>query len=96
MATYKKGDQETLDFGIDWSDWCTKEGVTLDSSTWIVPIGLTNVTDVYNTVSTTIFISGGTINEMYKLVNEVTAIKAAGTVTAERSIYVLIVEDKFK
>ena len=96
MSTYKKADQATLDFGIDWSDWCTKEGVTLASSSWSVPTGLTNVNDVYDTTSTAVFISGGTIDELYKLTNVVTAVKPGGTITDERSINILIVEDKFK
>jgi len=95
MATYKKGDDETLDFGIDWSDWCTKEGVTLESSTWVVPTGIVNENEVSSDTVTAIFLSGGTIDSLYKVTNIVTATKAGGAIEAERSLNIFIVEDKY-
>lgn len=93
MATYKKGDQETLDFGIDWSDVMTDEGVTISSSTWVVPTGITEESNSYSTTGTTIVLSGGTAGTAYKLTNVITT---SGIPIMERTFYVLVVEDKLK
>lgn len=93
MATYKKGDQEVLDYGIDWSEFLLNEGSTISTSTWIVPAGLTVISESSSGTATSLVVSGGTIGELYILVNEITT---AASKTYERSIKVVIVENKFK
>lgn len=94
MASYKKGDQERLDFGIDWSEFLTSEGVTIAGSTWTVPSGITEVSNSSSTTATSIVLEGGTIGSSYKLVNTITT--SDSNIIAERSIFVLVVEDKFR
>lgn len=93
MATFKKADQEVLDFGIDWSDLMTDEGLTISTSTWSVPAGIVSESDSFSGTATTITLSGGTVGEVYKLVNYITT---SGVPTFERTFFVFIVEDKFR
>lgn len=93
MATYKKGDEETLDFGIDWSDLLEDEGVTISTSTWNVESGITVDSDSSSSTATTIVLSGGTAGTIYKCTNVITT---SGVPVFERSFNVLVLEDKFK
>lgn len=93
MATFKKGDDETLDYGIDWSDILTDEGVTISSSTWDVPAGLTEESNSSSSTGTSIVVSGGTVGELYTLTNIITT---SGTPIFERSINIIIVSNKYK
>lgn len=93
MATYKKGDDEVLDYAIDWSDILTDEGVTISTSTWIVPSGITKDSESNSTTATSIVVSGGTIGELYTLTNIITT---SGVPIFERSINIIIVSNKYK
>lgn len=94
MATYKKGDQERLDYGFDWSDVMTAEGVEISASEWAVPAGITNEDEGSSSTATSITLSGGTIGEAYLITNQVTT--TAPVKIFERSFYVVVVETKFK
>lgn len=94
MASFKKADQERLDYGINWVDYTTNEGVTITNSTWIVPTGITEVSNSFSTTATSIVVEGGTIGESYKLVNVIET--SDPNIIAERSIIIIIVEDKYK
>ena len=97
MATYKKGDQERLDYGFDWSALMTAEGVEISSSVWTVPAGLTNEGEGSSSTATSITLSGGTIGESYLVTNEITTTSnGSTTLVFERSFYIVIVETKFK
>lgn len=54
---------------IEWDDRIST--YTVDSSTWIVPTGITKDDDDFDDTSTTIKLSGGTEGVTYSLVNRV-------------------------
>jgi hypothetical protein len=59
------------DYGLDWSARLGTD--TIDASTWaITPSGLNQDSDDHDTTSTTIWVSGGTLNVTYSLTNHVT------------------------
>lgn len=62
---------ETLDFQINWADWLG--ALTISSSAWTVPSGITEVTNSNTTTTTLIRLSGGTWAESYELVSTITA-----------------------
>lgn len=68
---FSKEPTEVLDFSIDWANWL---GVlTITTSTWSVPLGITKDDDDKTTTSTLIRLSGGTWGETYELSNTITA-----------------------
>jgi hypothetical protein len=78
-----------IDYGSDWNDqsvgpWLAV-GETIVTSSWIVPTGLTLVSESNNTTETSIFLSGGTIGEIYTLTNRI--VTTAGR-TEDRSMYI--------
>lgn len=84
--TWIKDPDATLDYQIDWSSWLAT-GETISSSAWIVPDGLTEVSDSNTTTTATIWLSGGTDGESYRITNRVTT--TAGR-TDDRTITLLI------
>lgn len=64
-----KDPNEVLDFTIDWSE--TLGADTISSSSWIVPSGITEDSDTNTATTTTIWLSGGTEDERYSLVNRI-------------------------
>lgn len=93
MRTYRKGDDETLIYGHDWSDWLDEILDTILSSSWVVPEGLVAVMEQLSSTVTTIKVSGGTIGESYTLTNIITT--ATTGELAERSLRIRIVENKY-
>jgi len=75
INTYTKDPDSTLNYSIDWSSWLDS-GETIDSSTWIVPAGLTEGSGAYastsGSASTTIWLSGGTSGVDYRVTNRIT------------------------
>ena len=80
-----KDPEAKLDYGFDWSDWL--DGDTLNGSTWVVPTGLTEVSNNYSNTITAIWLSGGTLGETYKVVNRITT---AGGRQDDRTLTVII------
>lgn len=70
MAAYIKDPGAVLDYGFDWSDWLGI-GETISTSSWTVPLGITNVSDSKTNTLTTIWVSGGTNGTDYSLVNHI-------------------------
>ena len=64
-----------LDYSIPWATWLGTD--TIVTSTWIVPTGITKVTDTKTTTTTTIWLSGGTVGAEYALVNRITTVGSA-------------------
>ncbi len=64
-----KDPNATLDFGHDWSRWL--DGDTIATSTWTVEAGLTKGIDSHDTTTTTVWLSGGTVNESYEVMNRI-------------------------
>lgn len=88
MDCVKEKDPDAeLDFGFDWETWL--DGDTLATSTWIVPTGITKDSDLFTIIGvTTIWLSGGTLREVYKVVNRITTI---GGRTDDRTLVIKIV-----
>jgi len=65
-----KDSASILDFSIDLNELLqTGEGIS--TSSWSVPTGITQVTNTFASGITTIWLSGGTLNSIYELVNTV-------------------------
>lgn len=63
-----KDPDATLPFAVDWSAWLTNEGDTAASVAWLVPAGLTQVSNPAPTFASgkaTVWLSGGTAGTDY-------------------------------
>lgn len=73
-----KDPNDLLDYQIDWLGDETDQGFlygtndTIDTSTWIVPDGITSEAETSTDSTTTIWLSGGTAGETYQLTNRIT------------------------
>lgn len=85
---FEKDPAAVLDYSVDWSDWLN--GDTIQASEWTVPDGLT-VEGVpgHTDTTTTIWLAGGVLGEMYTLINQITT---SGGRTDERRVFVQMVE----
>lgn len=63
-----KDAQSILDFSIDMSE-LLQDTEIIQSSTWTVPTGLTAVTNTFDDDIVTVWLSGGTLNEIYEVKN---------------------------
>ena len=70
MRTYRKGINEEIRRGIDWSDRLI-EGDTLSTSSWTVGQGLTGDDATFDDIYSDINISGGTVGTTYTVTNDV-------------------------
>jgi hypothetical protein len=61
-----KDPDEILDCKLDWS--ARLDGDTINTSTWIVPTGITKTSDTKTTSTTTIWLQGGTLGQTYEFV----------------------------
>ena len=84
--TFCKSDTEVLDYTVDWSTWLDTD--TILSSTWDVPTGLTKDSDSNTTTATLIWLSGGTVGDVYLVTNTVVT---AALRTAERAFLIQMV-----
>ena len=82
----KKDPDSTIDYTMDWG---TKylNGDIITVSAWVIPTGLNLVSDSNTTLTTTVFISGGTLGETYRITNRITT--AAGRID-DRSIDIVM------
>lgn len=65
-----KDPDSVLDYTIDWSSWL-EDGDTISASTWTFPDGITKDSDSNDTTSTQVWVSGGTLNTRYTVVNHI-------------------------
>lgn len=70
---YKRPDAE-LDYGADYGTSWLAAGDALLSSIWIVPDGITKVSDDFDNQNTVIVVTGGTKPRVYELINEVESV----------------------
>jgi len=68
---FTKEPTEVRIFQIDWLDWLGS--LTISTSVWSVPSGITNDSDTNTTTATQIQLSGGTWGATYELTNTITA-----------------------
>lgn len=80
-----KDPDATLDYAVDWSDWLGND--TIDSVSWTVPAGISQVSVTNTTTKATIWVSGGTIGRVYTIVCRITT--AAGR-TDDRNVLLRI------
>ena len=73
MSSFVKDPDATLDYSIDWTNWL--EGDTISTSTWTVPVGLTEPRpDVNDGSVTTVWLAGGTVGEVYSVLNRISTV----------------------
>jgi len=80
---YVKAPGATKEYVEDYATWLGAD--TISTSTWVVPAGITKVSDTKTNTTTTIWISGGAHNNQYDCVNTITT--AAGRVEV-RTIHI--------
>ncbi len=76
---------EVLDYTFEWADWLA--GGSLETSTWSVDTGLTQVSESDDGQNATLWLSGGTVPLKYRAVNQVTS----GGRTAQRTLNIHLV-----
>jgi hypothetical protein len=81
-----KTPDEEKDYGIDWRKWIATD-VTISTSVWELPTGITRVTDSIDGRQTLIRLAGGTAGTTYELINEI--VTSVGE-NLERSIEVRV------
>jgi hypothetical protein len=69
VKQFTKDPSATLDYTIDWSNWLGTD--TISTSTWTVPNGLTKESDSNTTTTATVWLSGGTVGEIYTVTNHI-------------------------
>jgi hypothetical protein len=84
---FPKDPNAVLDYKIDWTTWLA--GDTISSSTWIVPSGITKTTESNTTTTTTIWLSGGTADTEYEVVNRIVT---AGGRTDDRTLHIFVAD----
>lgn len=88
MELFEKDVDAVLDYGFDWSDWLAT-GETISTSTWTVESGITKDSDSKTSTITSIWLSGGTAGERYRISN---LIVTSASRTDERSFIVVVAE----
>jgi hypothetical protein len=68
---FTKDPDAVLDYQIDWAQWLT-EGDVIVASTFTPEAGITVDSTAFLDTSTTVWMSGGTVGETYKVVNHIT------------------------
>lgn len=78
-GTFIKDPNSVLDYTIQWGQLATLGEYLFDQSTdqiatsaWTVPAGLTEDSSTNTSLSTTIWLSGGTAGESYEVTNRIT------------------------
>lgn len=75
MSVFTKDPDELLDYQIDWHDSLVY-GETIDTSTWVVPSGLTAGAATSTGTTATQWLSGGTDGTTYVVINRITTTSA--------------------
>lgn len=88
-SRFEKDPNAILDFSEDWGAWLAPIADTIETSTWIIPAGITNAGESNTATIATIWLSGGTLATTYTLVNR---IHTVGGRTEDHTIYITIKE----
>jgi hypothetical protein len=70
IISFTKDPDEVLDYTLNWAARLVADDV-ISTSTWIVPDGVTKNSDNKTDKIVTIWLSGGTLNASYSLVNRI-------------------------
>lgn len=68
--TFVKDPDAVLDYTEDWSEWMVS-GDSIVSSSWTVPTGITKDSDAFTGTETVVWLSGGTVGQVYQLTNHI-------------------------
>jgi hypothetical protein len=74
-----------LDYTMDWSEWL--DGDTIASSIWTAESGITINSSSNTTTVATVWLSGGTAGESYRVTNQITTAAAR---TDDRSLFITV------
>lgn len=84
---FTKDPDSTIDFPFNWK--AELNGDTIATSTFLLPDGLTEVSSSRTTTTTSIFVSGGSADLIYRITNRVVT---DGGRTYDKTINVLVRE----
>jgi hypothetical protein len=87
VDTFYKDPDAVLDYQIDWSTWLGSD--TISTSAWTVQSGLTKGSDSKTDTTTTVWLSGGTAGQTYRVTNRIVT---AGGRTDDRTFWVVVDE----
>lgn len=85
--SFPKDPDAILDYAVDWATWLGSD--TIATSAWVVPSGITEVSDTNTSTVAVIWLSGGTAGSTYNIVNRITT---AGGRTEDRTIVIRVQE----
>lgn len=85
MSRFNKDPDARLDYKVDWTSWLDTD--TISNSEWIIPTGITYEADTFDNTSATVWLSGGSLDSSYEVVNRITT--AAGRID-DRTITIRI------
>lgn len=80
-----KDPDELLDYQVDWTDRLAADNI--QTSSWVVPAGLTQSLPSFTSKTATIWFSGGTIGQTYKVLNRIVT---SGGRTMDQTVGLLI------
>jgi hypothetical protein len=86
--TFIKDPNATLDYAVDWSRWLA--GDEIAASAWIVPAGLTMVSETSTATTATVWLAGGAAGQSYTVTNRITTV--AGRI--EDRSFIIRVEER--
>ncbi len=84
---FSKDPNSTVDFPFNWK--AELNGDTIFTSTFLLPDGLTQVSTSNTTTTATIFVSGGSEGNTYRITNRIVTI---GGRTYDKTAYVVVRE----
>jgi hypothetical protein len=83
----EKDPDATTDFQFNWSSWL--DGDEIDSTDFLLPDGLTEVSSSNTTTTATVFVSGGRRGGVYRITNRISTV---GGRTQDKTIYIRIAD----
>lgn len=84
---YLKDPNAVLDYRHDWASWLAS-GETIATSIWsVAPAGLAVDSETETTTTATVWLSGGTVGQVYRVTNRITTNQGR---TEERTIVIRV------
>ena len=84
---FTKDPDATLDYTLIWVNWLDDDLIV--ASEWLVPVGLVKSGESFTTTITTVWLSGGTVRNVYSVVNRITT---AGGRIDDRKLMIAVEE----
>lgn len=85
---YLKDPSAVLDYVVDWGTWMAT-GDTITTSEFIAETGITVDSDDHDDTTATVWLSGGTVGEIYEVTNRITTDQGR---TDDRTIRIFVHE----